>query len=167
MRVSTSVWVVALSLLVAIALPADSQEETEIPITEVPIELFQLAQAAVPVALTTAAAEVDPDGVFVYELSGQTEAGVRYEVDITEDGVIREVEQTIAAKEVPDAVKQALQRWVPDFQPQVIERSTRPFLEGTWYEFEGPDPRQGQGGDLDIEIREDGLRILIQQDLAG
>jgi hypothetical protein len=150
---------------VAIALPAYSQEEVEIPIAEVPFAVRQLAQAAVPVPLTTAVIEVDPDGVLVYELSGQTEAEVRYEVDITVDGEIREVEQTITAEKVPEAVNQALQRWVPDFQPQVIERSKRPFIEGTWYEFEGPDP--GNGGDLDIEIREDGQRILIQQDLAG
>ena len=165
MRISTSVLAVALGILVAIARPAYSQEEVEIPITEVPFEVFQLAQAAVPAPLTTAVVEVDPDGVLVYELSGQSEAGVRYEVDITDEGMIREVEQTIAAKEVPDAVNQALQRWVPDFQPQLIERSTRPFIEGTWYEFEGPDPRHE--GELDIEIREDGQRVLIQQDLAG
>jgi hypothetical protein len=166
MRVHWSWLAVVLGMLVAMTLPAYGQEEQEIDISEVPLTLFHLAQAAVPVTLTKAVVEVDPDGVLVYELSGEDAAGVRYEVDITGTGEIREVEKEITAEEVPELVRQALQTWFPDFQATFIERSVRPVpFEGTWYEFEGTDPRNPQ--ELDIEIREDGKRIVFQEDIAG
>jgi hypothetical protein len=166
MRVYTSLSAIALGMLVGLLLPAYGQEEQPIELAAVPFEVLHLAQGAVPVPLTKAVVEVDPDGALVYELSGENDEGVHYEVDITGESEIREVEIEITEDEVPEAVKQALKTWVPDFKPTFIERSQRPVsFEGTWYEFEGTSPQSPQ--ELDVEIHEDGQRIVIQADLAG
>jgi hypothetical protein len=165
MRMYMSLSTIALGMLVGL-LPAYGQDEQSIELSEVPFEVIQLAQGAVPVSLTKAAVDVDSDGVLVYELSGENAEGVQYEVDITGEGEIREVEIEIMEDEVPEVIKQALKTWVPDFQPTFIERSQRPMpFEGTWYEFEGTSPQSPQ--ELDVEIHEDGQQILIQADLAG
>ena len=54
-----------------------------------------------------------------------------------------------------------LHRSFPSVGP--IEHSHRTNFQ-RWYEFEGKGP---QGQELDVEISEDGERILIQTDTAG
>jgi hypothetical protein len=61
MRMYMSLSTIALGMLVGL-LPAYGQDEQSIELSEVPFEVIQLAQGAVPVSLTKAAVDVNSDG---------------------------------------------------------------------------------------------------------
>ena len=70
----------------------DGEDETEIPLAEVPGPVMAAARQAVPGIEITEAEIEDEDGQKVYELSGEAD-GKRYEIEISGTGEILEVEE--------------------------------------------------------------------------
>ena len=103
------------------------------------------------------------DGTATYELSGKGADGKMIEIDVLRDGRIEEVEQEITMEAVPEAVKKLMTKHMPNFKADKVEKSTRPNFE-VYYEFDG---QNGEGQELDVEIRSDGKRIIIQDDAAA
>lgn len=69
----------------------DEDDEEEIPLSDVPEAVMNAAKAAVPgIVFEEAEREVE-DGVTVYSLEGEA-GGVEYEVEVTADGKVNEVE---------------------------------------------------------------------------
>lgn len=66
-------------------------EEVEIPLSEVPQAAIDAAKAAVPGIVFEEAEREIEDGVTVYCLEGEA-GGVEYEVEVTADGTVNEVE---------------------------------------------------------------------------
>ena len=98
--------------------------------------------------------EVERDGGLNYEFGGEG-----FEIDITADGSLDEIERTANLDELPQAVQTTLQQLLQGFEPTTVETSTRP--EGVMvYEFEG------QLGDsqVDIEISADAQAMTINLD---
>lgn len=149
--------------------PASSSQETLPDLTK--LELSQVPLAARIAAMQGAGGfkpekagiDFDENGQVVYELSGKNANGRQREVDVTAEGTLIEIEDEITMEEVPQAVQETLKRWLPNFAPTLIELSQRRNFQ-RWYEFEGKGP---QGHELDVEISEDGERILIQTDTGG
>lgn len=150
-------------LLSAVALALGSaalaQEETTMTMEEVPANVMEAANAANTKGVTFEAVAMD-DGV--YEFSGAMEGGMGYEVDVTEDGTVEEIEEQIDASELPEAVSAALESNLAGFTPDYVERSTR--ADGAVvYEFEGAH----EGAAIDAEINEDGSNFMMNEDAAG
>ncbi len=67
----------------------DEDYEVDIPLEEVPAEIIEAAKSALP-GFEIDAAEIEV--MKIYELSG-TSGGKNYEVEVTEDGTVLEVEE--------------------------------------------------------------------------
>jgi hypothetical protein len=152
--------------------PGQTPGQQSEPMTDLSkVEMSQVPMAARLAALRAASEfkldkagiDIDENGSVVYELKGKNAKGRQREVDVTAEGTLIEIEDEITMEEVPQAVKETLKRWLPNFTPTFIEKSQRANFQ-MWYEFEGKAP---QGNELDIEISDDGERILIQTDTAG
>lgn len=149
------------SALALASLPALAQEEKPMAMDEAPAAALDAAkQHAGGMEFTNVQVDMD-EGVETHEFSGKGQDGKMLEVDVTADGKVLEIEREIAMDEVPGEVSQKPDRYAPGFQPTFVEKSERP--DAVYYELEG----QGQNGELDIEIREDGRRIIIQDDTAA
>ena len=151
------------ALFPAIAWSVEAKDEDSVSMNDVPAEVRAAAQAA---ANGTRLEKVDldlDDGTATYELSGKGADGKMIEVDVLRDGRIEEVEQEITMDGVPEAVKKLMSKHMPNFKADKVEKSTRPNFE-VYYEFDG---QNGDGQELDVEIRSDGKRIIIQDDAAA
>lgn len=151
------------ALFPAIAWSAEAKDEDNVSMNDVPVEVRAAAQAA---ANGTKLDKVDldlDDGTASYELSGKGADGKMIEVDVLHDGQIEEVEQEITMEAVPEAVKKLMTKHMPNFKADKVEKSTRQNFE-VYYEFDG---QNGDGMELDVEIRSDGKRIIIQDDAAA
>lgn len=108
--------------------------------------------------------QIDMDGgKAIFEFKVTMADGKKAEIDVDHTGSIEEVEEVIDRGAVPAPVMQTLMRMLPNFQPTLVEKSTRGNFE-VYYEFEGKDPR---GTEVDIEVRADGRLILIAEDTAN
>lgn len=90
-------WYLVLALLLSCAmgcavLDSGSEDEQEIPLSEVPAEALQAARAAVDGITLTEAEMEEEDGQTVYVVEG-TADGVEYEIEVAADGKVLEVEQ--------------------------------------------------------------------------
>lgn len=97
---------------------------------------------------------MERDGGLNYEFGGEG-----FEIDITADGSLDEIERTADLSELPQEVQNTLEQFLQGFEPTTVETSTRP--EGVMvYEFEG------QLGDtqVDIEISADAEVMTINLD---
>ena len=139
------------------ALAAFAQEETSIPMDQVPAVVAEAAMANA-MGVTFDNIQLD-DGV--YEFSGAMTNGMMLEVDVIEDGSIEEIEEQIAADMLPPAVAAALVANFEGFEPTFIEKSTR--ADAVVYEFEG----MFDGAEIDAEISEDGMTVTSNLDAAG
>ena len=83
--------VVALLLAGGIGVLAKVQEK-EVPLSEVPEAVLDAAQKAVEGIELEEAEVEEEDGVLVYELEG-TAQGAEYEIELTADGKVLEVER--------------------------------------------------------------------------
>lgn len=90
-------WYIVICLVVAFiagceAIESAFEKEREIPLSEVPQEALAAAQGAVD-GITLTEAEVEKEkGLTVYELEGIAN-GIEYEIEVTADGKVLEVEQ--------------------------------------------------------------------------
>ncbi len=92
-------WCLIVVLLLTCALGCASlkstfggEDEKEVPLSEVPAPALQAAQRAVEGIILTEAEMDMEDGRTVYDIEG-TANGVEYEIEVTADGKILEVEQ--------------------------------------------------------------------------
>lgn len=90
-------WYLVMAVLLTCAmgcavLDFDSEDEQEIPLSDVPAEALQAAQGAVDGITLTEAEVEEEDGQTVYEIEG-TADGTEYEIEVTADGKVLEVAQ--------------------------------------------------------------------------
>lgn len=148
----------AVCMLPAVAF---AQEEMKVTMNDAPPAALAAAKAVAEsygVKLTEAGLDYD-DAQATYEFAGKMDSGKMLEIDVLADGKIVEVEHEIGMDEVPEAVKQALSKHMPDFSPKMIEKSVHGTFE-VYYEFEG----EMDGGEIDVEISASGKRVIIQDD---
>lgn len=139
------------------ALPFAALAQTEIPLEEVPANIIEVAETTIPGAAFHRISTEMEDGVLVYEFEAYNSAGNHLEVDITEDGVLQELEMEIAFNQVPVAVKTALEQTAPGFEPHYTEYSVRNGGREYVYEFEG----DYNDRTLEIEIAENGNVLFV------
>jgi len=81
-----------IAMLALSLLNACSDNEIDIPLSEVPGDIITIVQNTLPgISLTEAEKEVSKDGV-IYELEGKLIDGKEYEIEITESGTILKIE---------------------------------------------------------------------------
>jgi len=68
------------------------KDAKEIPLSQVPTEAVEAAQSAVEGITLTEAEMEEEEGITVYELEGMAN-GIEYEIEVTADGKVLEVEQ--------------------------------------------------------------------------
>ncbi len=137
---------------------AAAQEETTMTMDQVPANILEVANANAD-GMTFESVAMD-DGV--YEFAATTAEGTGYEVDVTEDGTVEEIEREIAMDALPAEVTAALEAELAGFTPDYIEESTRE--DGSIvYEFEGTH----EGAAIDAEINADGTGFTQNEDAAG
>lgn len=152
--------------VLGLAAPAFAQEESQVGMDEVPQVAMDAAQAeADAMGVSFENVQVDDDeGTMTYELSGPMESGMMVEIDVLEDGTVEEIEEEVEMSAVPQEVTATLEENLSGFQPDVVEKSTRPAEDGrVVYEFEGTH----EGGEVDVEINEDGSNYMMNEDAAG
>ena len=152
--------------VLGLAVPAFAQEENQISMDEVPQAAMEAAQAeADALGVSFDSVQMDDDqGTMTYELSGPMENGMMLEIDVLEDGTVEEIEEEVEMTAVPQEVSATLEENLPGFQPDFVEKSTRPAEDGrVVYEFEGTH----EGGEIDVEIDEDGSNYTMNEDAAG
>lgn len=134
---------------------------TEIALEEAPPEVLQTAIATAPgVDFLRVTIEAE-DGRRVYEFEGRGPSGEHIEIDVYENGDLKEIEMEIAASDLPGAVRASLEEAAPGLEIAYVETSIR--MDGVFvYEIEG---RMQDGDRLAIDIREDG-RILRRESAA-
>ena len=152
--------------VLGIAAPAFAQEENQISMDEVPQAAMEAAQAeAEAMGVSFENVQMDDDeGTTTYELSGQMDNGMTLEIDVLEDGTVEEIEEEIEMSALPQEVSATLEENLSGFQPDFVEKSTRPAEDDrVVYEFEGTH----EGGEIDAEINEDGSNFTMNEDTAG
>lgn len=93
MRALTFVIILALNCILGCAsLESMTENEKEIPLSQVPRPAVEAAEKAVENITLTEAEVEEEDGRTVYELEG-TADGIEYEIEVTADGKVLEVEQ--------------------------------------------------------------------------
>lgn len=83
-----------LTILSTFALTACSEKdnETDIPLSEVPLNVISIVQNTLPgISLTEAEKEVKSD-ITIYELEGKLISGEEYEIKISDTGTILKIE---------------------------------------------------------------------------
>jgi hypothetical protein len=81
-----------IAMLALSLLNACSDNEIDIPLSEVPGNIITIVQNTLPgISLTEAEKEINKDGV-IYELEGKLIDGKEYEIEITESGTILKIE---------------------------------------------------------------------------
>jgi hypothetical protein len=115
---------ICLSAIAAVALLAVSgiarSDESKVPLGEVPKAGIDAVKAMFPGAEIAGAAKETEDGKTVYEVSLKQQ-GRNIDVTLDTDGKIQLVEKEIADKNLPKAVKQALEAKYPKATYKIIE----------------------------------------------
>lgn len=136
---------------------AAEPDESTLTMADVPVNIRTAAMtvaSAEGLEIQEVSTEVERDGGLNYEFGGEG-----FEIDITADGTLDEIERTADLSELPQEVENTLGQFLQGFEPTTVETSTRP--EGVMvYEFEG------QLGDaqVDIEISADAEVMTINLD---
>ena len=154
--IGTAVLLCTLSITLAQQSGGEQAETDEAAITmaDVPVNVSMAAQAVATAEgyqIQDVSTEVERDGRLNYEFGGEG-----FEIDITADGTLDEIERTSNLGELPQEVQNTLQGLLQGFEPSTVETSTRP--EGVVvYEFEG----QLGDSDVDIELSADAQEMTI------
>lgn len=153
----------ATAAAVALALGAGAAQAQSVDLKSVPPTVVAVAQAAVPgVEWSKAGVDVDMGTMTpVYEITG-TMGGKQVEVDITATGEIDEIERQVEMSAMPQKAQALLKAYLPQFQPTMVEHSTRKGGQ-IFYELEG----QHNGRTVDVEVSEAGDVIMINDDAAA
>ncbi len=95
-------------------------DESKVPLTEVPKAGLESVKAMFPGAEIIGAAKETEDGKTSYEVSLK-QKGLNVDVTIGTDGKIQLIEKEIAAKDLPAAVRRALEAKYPKATHKIIE----------------------------------------------
>ncbi len=143
----------------ASTLAAPEPDDDRIALSQVPAPVLKIVQKALPaLRLSHAYKELD-EGKTIYEVCGKDEQNRDVEVEITGRGVILGVETTIAAKEVPKVVIEALRakaRSIHFDSAEVVTRNGQVIA----YEFEG---ENAQGDEVEVTVSPDGRTVEIEE----
>lgn len=147
----------------ALALGAGAANAQSVDLKSVPPTIVAVAMAAVPGAeWSKAGVDVDVNSMLpTYEITG-TIGGKQVEVDVLTTGEVEEIERQVEMSAVPQKAQALLKAYLPQFQPTLIEQSTRKAGRVV-YEFEG----KHEGRDVDVEVSESGDIIMINDDAAA
>jgi hypothetical protein len=99
------------AVLVAAGVWADDKAEKLTP-DKLPAKIMAAVKARFPAAEFTAITKETDAGQVIFDIELK-ERGRKFEMDILEDGTVREVEKEVALKDVPDAVTKAVQAKYP------------------------------------------------------
>ncbi len=81
-----------ITMLTLTLLTACADNDTEIPLSEIPADVIAMIQNILPgISLSEAEKEIE-DGTIIYELAGKLIDGKEYEIEITESGEIIKIE---------------------------------------------------------------------------
>lgn len=125
--------------------------QREISLSEVPFPVMSSVQAVAGAEPSYAQVELKPDGSLTYELGGQNQQGFKFEVELSPEGTILEVDEQVERSAVPETVFKAFDKWLPNYQVTEIWRSTR--LGEFVYELVIPD--------FLVEVAADGSELSI------
>jgi hypothetical protein len=129
----------------AVVLGAGAADAQSVDLKSVPPTIVAVAMAAVPGAeWSKAGVDVDAGSMMpVYEITG-TIGGKQVEVDVLTTGEIDEIERQVEMSAVPQKAQALLKAYLPQFQPTMVEHSTRKGGR-IFYELEGQhDGRDGR-----------------------
>jgi uncharacterized membrane protein YkoI len=100
--------------LVALAarVSADDKKPEKLTEDKIPQKVMKTIKDRFPEAKITAAEKETEDGAVVYDIE-LTHKGRKYEMDIKEDGTLIEIEKQVDEKDLPEAVKKAVQAKYP------------------------------------------------------
>jgi uncharacterized membrane protein YkoI len=105
-----------------IAARADDKEE-KVPLDKVPKAVLKAVQAKFKGAELVSAQTEKEDGKLLYEINLKHK-GQTVDVSVTPDGKIVSIERTIAAKDLPRPVAEAINRKYPKAEHKIIEELT-------------------------------------------
>lgn len=162
MRLTMLATATATAAAVAV-LSAGAAKAQSVDLKSVPPTVVAVAMAAVPGAeWSTAGVDVDIATMTpVYEITGIL-GGKQVEVDVTATGEIDEIERQVEMSAMPQKAQALLKAYLPQFQPTMVEHSTRKGGRVV-YELEG----QHAGRTVDVEVSEAGDVIMINDDAAA
>jgi len=179
-RSSLSLVILICALLIggSIALWAavNNDDGEKVPISDVPDEVLEAANSAVPGGEITAVEREVEDGVTIYDVEKVVD-GVEYEIEVTADGVVKEVEkegeddddaddedddeseeEEVALSDVPENVIKAANEAVPGGEITEVEKEIEDGV--TIYDVE----KVVDGVEYEIEVTEDGVVKEIEKD---
>lgn len=110
--------------VVALSLPAARAEEEKVPLDKLPKPVTAAVKAKFPDAELKSAEKEEADGKTIYEVSLKSK-GSDYDVSLTPEGTIIEIEKVIAAKDLPAAVVKGLDQKYPKATIKLAEEITK------------------------------------------
>jgi biopolymer transport protein ExbD len=135
--------------------------EQDISMADLPANVRQAAQNAVPRAKWSEARKHEDGDEVYYVLDGKINDKRDVTAEITAQGKVTEIEKEIPLKQVPQAVSAALKGKWPRFTPSsVFEISQEGKVVS--YEFEGKRPRDKQ--EITVSVAPDGKTVEIVED---
>jgi hypothetical protein len=141
----------ATAALLALGTIAAAQEVT---LDQVPANVLETANAHA-MGLSWTRVSLDGD---TYEFEATTAEGLHYEVDVTVDGELDEIEQEVTGDAIPQPVLDALAANAAGFVATLVEMSTRP--DGSVvYEMEGT----RDGVEVAIDVSADGTGFEMEE----
>jgi uncharacterized membrane protein YkoI len=110
-RIMGGLGVSMVATFLVLATGADSFAE-KVPYDKVPKKVRDAVEARFPDAKVSSVEKETEDGKVVYDIELKHK-GKKYEMDIQEDGTVLEIEKEVAAKDLPKAVKAAVNAKYP------------------------------------------------------
>jgi uncharacterized protein YxeA len=135
-----------------------SADETDVPLDKLPKEVMKAANDAVPKAKWTGAVRSEEDKTVTYELEGTDAKGRYVWVELTDKGVVNEVQTEVKYADSPKEVREALEKKFPRFK---VETTYMVEEKGkvTRYDFEGKRPRDKE--EITITVSADGKTVEV------
>ena len=122
-RLLVTAAVLALWMSAAGGTPSAGAAEEKVPVDKLPKAVVDAVKARFPGAELKAGGKEEDEGKTVFEVSLKHK-GSQYDVSVTPEGKIIEVEKMIAAKDLPAAVAKALEKKHPKSTLKTIEEIT-------------------------------------------
>jgi uncharacterized membrane protein YkoI len=110
--------VAVLGLLLA-ATVSWAADEKKVPLNKIPAKVMAAIKARFPGAKITSAEKENESGKVIYDIE-LTHKGLKYEMDIQEDGTVVEIEKEIPSKDVPEVVTTALKKKYPKATVKIV-----------------------------------------------
>jgi uncharacterized membrane protein YkoI len=114
----------AVTVAMAFSVPAARAAEEKVPLDKLPKPVTAAVKAKFPDAELKGAEKEEADGKTIYEVSLKSK-GSDYDVSLTPEGQIIEIEKTIAAKDLPAAVVKGLDQKYPKATIKLAEEISK------------------------------------------